>query len=80
MRKSQPDGTGPLPDTAELGGEGGSFGDGASHESKRTSGQGTRPTDEAVTDIIGNVTRLPDVTPDDEPAAGTTMRKAPTEP
>lgn len=79
MRKSQPDGTEPLPDTAELGGEGGSFGDSASRASRRTSGQAGRP-DEAVTDIVGNVTRLPDARPDDEPPAGTQMRKHPKEP
>lgn len=80
MRKSQPDGTGPLPDTSELGGEGGSFGDSASRESKRTSGRGTRPSDEAITDIAGNVTRVPDVNPDEGPPAGRGMRKPPTEP
>jgi hypothetical protein len=80
MRKSQQDGTGPLPDTAELGGEGGSFGDGASRESKGTSGHGNGPVGEVVTDIVGNVTRLPDVNPDDEPPAGAGMRKPPTEP
>ena len=79
MQKTQPDGTQPLPDTAELGGKGGSFGDSASRQSKRTSGRATRPADEVVTDIIGNVTRLPDVTPDEEPAAGSEIRKHTTE-
>jgi hypothetical protein len=80
MRKSQPDGTSPLPETAELGGEGGSFGDSASRESTRTSGHATRPADGTVTDIMGNVTRLPNVKPNDEPAAGAGMHKPPTEP
>jgi len=66
MNKSQPDGTRPLPETAELGGEGGSFGDSASRESRRTAGHVGR-VDEAVTDQAGNATRLPEAIPDGDP-------------
>ena len=68
MDKSQPDGTHPLPETAELGGEGGSFGDGASRESRRTSGHVPRVEKARLADVAGNVTRLPEVKPDGEPA------------
>lgn len=78
MRKSQPDGTHPLPDTAELGGEGGSFGDSASRESRKTGGD-VRGVDDAVSDVAGNAMRLPDVHPEDQPAAGKDIRKHPTE-
>lgn len=64
MDKSQPDGTRPLPETAELGGEGGSFGDSTSRESRRTKGQVPRVEDEKLTDVAGNVTRLPEVKPE----------------
>lgn len=60
MKKSQPDGTEPLPETAELGGEGGSFGDSSSKDSRQHR-RGVRPVDEPITDIAGNATRLPDV-------------------
>jgi hypothetical protein len=68
MAKSQTDGSQPLPETAELGGEGGSFGDSASRESRRSSGHVPRVKDQTVTDLAGNVTRLPEVKPDGEPA------------
>ena len=68
MDKSQPDGTHPLPETAELGGEGGSFGDGTSRESRRNHGRVPRVEDETITDLAGNVTRLPEVRPEGEPA------------
>ena len=68
MDKSQPDGTHPLPETAELGGEGGSFGDSASRESRRTRGHVPRIRDEKLTDVAGNVTRLPEVKSGGEPA------------
>jgi hypothetical protein len=80
MQRSQPDGTSPLPETAELGGEGGSFGDSTSRESRRTEGKGPAKVDERLTDIAGNATRLPDVEPDDRPPAGTEFKKQPTEP
>jgi hypothetical protein len=66
LETSQPDGTGPLPETAELGGEGGSFGDGASRESRRTDGRGSR-VGEPVTDLAGYGTRLPEVKPEGDP-------------
>jgi hypothetical protein len=68
MAKSQPDGSQPLPETAELGGEGGSFGDSASRESRRSGGHVARVEDHTVTDLAGNVARLPEVQPDGEPA------------
>lgn len=80
MKKSQPDGTSPLPETAELGGEGGSFGDGASSESGRTPGTRPQPVDEPVTDIVGNATRLPEVAHESELPAGQGIRKHATEP
>ena len=68
MDKSQGDGTRPLPETAELGGEGGSFGDSTSRESRRTNGRVPRVEDATVTDLAGNVTRLPEVKPEGGPA------------
>lgn len=79
MRKSQSDGTRPLPDTAELGGEGGSFGDSAARESRRTNGRGVPPVDEADSDVVGNAIRLPDVKPEDGPPAGKDVNKYPSE-
>jgi hypothetical protein len=79
VRKSQPDGTHPLPDTAELGGEGGSFGDSASRESRKRGGE-VRGVDHAISDLAGNATRLPEVRPEDQPAAGKDIKKHPTEP
>ena len=78
MKKSQSDRTRPLPETAELGGEGGSFGDSASRESRRTGGHAPA-VDEAVTDFAGNATRLPGVRPADEPAPGADIKKYPSE-
>ena len=66
MRKSQPDGTERLPETAEVGGEGGSFGESASRESRDRQGHVPR-VDENLTDRAGNVTRLPEVGPEDHP-------------
>src|SRR5205809_8011863 len=51
MKKIEDDGTRPLPETAELGGEGGSFGDGASRESRRHPGNPMPPVEGAVTDV-----------------------------
>jgi len=77
MQKNQGDGTRPLPETAELGGEGGSFGDSASRESRRHPNEAVPGVGDAVTDIAGNATRLPDI--DDQPAAGKDMKKYPTD-
>jgi hypothetical protein len=77
MKKIEDDGTRPLPETAELGGEGGSFGDSASRESRRHPGNPMPPVEGAVTDVVGNVMRLPDV--DDQPAAGKEVKKYPTD-
>lgn len=79
MRKSQPDSTHPLPDTAELGAEGGSFGDSASRHSRDTDGDRGRAERETITDTLGNVIRLPDVKPDAAPDAADDLRKYPTE-
>jgi len=68
MDKSQPDGTPPLPETAEVGGEGGSFADGASRESRKTGGRAPRVEDESAPDSAGYATRLTDVKPEGEPA------------
>jgi hypothetical protein len=78
VKKSQTDGTEPRPATAELGSEGGSFGDSASRESRRTGGN-TPGAGTPSVDIAGNATRLPDVHPDDQPAAGEDIKKHPTE-
>jgi hypothetical protein len=78
VTKSQPDGTQPLPETAELGGEGGTYGDGASRESHRSGGN-ERADTAPITDIAGYVTRLPEVHPDDQPAAGEDIKKHPTD-
>jgi hypothetical protein len=79
MRKSQPDGTRPLPNTAELGAEGGSFGDSASRQSRETNGGAEPAPDDAATDIVGNVTRLPDMKPDVTSDASKDVKKYPTE-
>lgn len=79
MRKSQPDDTHPLPDTAELGGEGGSFGDSASRRSPHIDGAAVDPVDEAVTDILGNATRFPEVKRDTASEASQDLKKYPTE-
>jgi hypothetical protein len=63
MDKSQPDGTHPLPETAEIGGEGGSFGESTSRESRRERGH-VRRVDQDVDDRTGNVTRMPELAPD----------------
>jgi len=70
-----------LPATAELGGEGGSWGDGASQQSRERPADGPDTVrDEVVTDIVGNVTRLPEVQTDaDAPSVGDDLRKHPTE-
>lgn len=80
MDKSQPDGTRPLPETSELGGEGGSYGDAASRESREHERGGVRNTDQPVSDRAGYATRLPDVSADEEPPAGKDVEKYPTEP
>jgi hypothetical protein len=80
MDKSQPDGTRPLPETSELGGEGGSYGDSASRESRLRGPRGVRRTDQAVTDTAGNATRLSEVEPEAGPSAGEDVEKYPTEP
>jgi hypothetical protein len=50
-----------LPVTAEVGGEGGSYGDAASRQSRERPADGPdRVRNETVTDIVGNVTRLPE--------------------
>jgi len=77
MDKSQPDGTRPLPETAEVGGEGGSFGDSASRESRRGRGDVPR-VEENASDLSGNVTRMPDLAPD--ASQPDDMVKEPTEP
>jgi len=66
MHKSQSDGTGPLPETAEVGGEGGSFGESASRASRDEGGRVRRVPD-SVTDRAGNVTREPELTPEAHP-------------
>ena len=70
-----------LPATAELGGEGGSWGDAASQQSREQPADGPDSVrDEVVTDVIGNVTRLPEVRNDaDAPSVGDDLRKHPTE-
>jgi hypothetical protein len=70
-----------LPVTAELGGEGGSWGDGASQQSRERPADGPDTVrDEVVTDIVGNVTRLPEVGNDaDAPGVDDDLRKHPTE-
>jgi hypothetical protein len=76
MDKSQPDGTPPLPETGEVGGEGGSFADGTSRESRQSRGHLPRRKT-AVSDIAGNATRLPDANPDDQPSPGEDVRRYP---
>jgi hypothetical protein len=68
-----------LPTTGELGAEGGSYGDSASRQSRENPAEGPdRVRDEAVTDIVGNVTRLPDVPTDaDAPTVRDELRKHP---
>ena len=78
MHKSQPDGTRPLPETAEVGGEGGSFGESASRESRQTGGHLPRVEDEPDTDATGNATRMTDLEPDGTGPEG--IVKHPTEP
>jgi hypothetical protein len=79
MDKSQPDGTHPLPETAELGGEGGSFGDSATRESHERGRQGPGRVERPLSDRTGNVTRLPELVPEDQPPAADDMKKFPTE-
>ena len=71
----------PLPATAELGGEGGSWGDAASQQSREQPADGPDSVrDEVVSDVVGNVTRLPEVSNDaDAPAVRDELRKHPTE-
>ena len=71
----------PLPVTGELGDEGGSYGDGASRESRENPSEGPdRVRDTTVTDILGNVTPLPDAGSDAAaPAVRDELRKHPTE-
>ena len=71
----------PLPVTAEVGGEGGSYGDSASQQSRENPADGPDTVrDETVTDIAGNVIRMPDVPADpDGPPVRDGMRKYPTE-
>ena len=76
MDKSQPDGTRPLPETAEVGGEGGSFGESTSRESRREGGH-VRRVNQDVDDRPGNVTRMPELSPE---APRDDMVKPPTEP
>ena len=70
-----------LPATAELGGEGGSWGDAASQQSREQPADGPDSIrDEVVTDVVGTVTRLPEVSNDaDAPGVSDELRKHPTE-
>jgi hypothetical protein len=70
-----------LPTTGELGGEGGSYGDGASRQSREQPDEGPdRVRDDAVTDAHGYATRLPDVPADaDAPTVRDELRKHPNE-
>jgi hypothetical protein len=73
-----------LPTTAELGGEGGSYGDSASRQSRENPAEGPDRVrderDEAVTDMLGHVTRLPDVPTDaDAPTVRDELKKHPSE-
>jgi hypothetical protein len=70
-----------LPATAELGGEGGSWGDAASQQSREQPADGPDSVrDEVVSDVVGNVTRLPEVRNDaDAPTVRDDLRKHPTE-
>jgi hypothetical protein len=70
-----------LPATAELGGEGGSWGDAASQQSREQPADGPDGVrDEVVSDVVGNVTRLPEVGADaDAPTVRDELRKHPTE-
>jgi len=70
-----------LPATAELGGEGGSWGDAASQQSREQPADGPDSVrDEVVSDVVGNVTRLPEVSNDaDAPTVRDDLRKHPTE-
>jgi hypothetical protein len=77
VNKSQRDGTRPLPETAEVGGEGGSFGDSTSRESRHERGHVARVR-ENVDDRTGNVTRMPELTP--EASQPEDAIKPPTEP
>ncbi len=53
-----------LPVTGELGGEGGSYGDAASRESRENPAEGPDRVRDSTSDIAGNATRLPDLRPD----------------
>jgi len=70
-----------LPATAELGGEGGSWGDAASQQSREQPADGPDSVrDEVVSDVVGNVTRLPEVSNDaDAATVRDDLRKHPTE-